>query len=96
MIQDVEGLKPNLLQTIAKRMSQIDQGGAGSLGGGKHLTGSILDQNNRNGLEQIPEAHDEDGVDLRKSALSNIGGADAKSQALSQLKPSGSQSNLSQ
>jgi hypothetical protein len=51
MIQDVEGLKPNLLQTIAKRMSQIDQGGAGSLGGGKHLTGSILDQNNRNGLE---------------------------------------------
>ena len=50
MVQEVEGLKPNMLQTMAKRMSQIDQGGAGALGGGKHLTGSIL-QNGRNSLE---------------------------------------------
>jgi hypothetical protein len=44
-------MKPNIMQTIAKRMNQIDSGGQGALGGGKHYTGSILDANYKNSLE---------------------------------------------
>ncbi len=47
-------------------MMQIDQGG-----GGKYVTGSILDVN-RSGaeLEQIPEANEEEGDAVRKSVMS--------------------------
>ena len=106
MVQDIDGMKPNIIQTIAKRMNQIDNGGQGALGGGKHYTGSILEANNRSGLEQIPEAHEEE-ADVRKSALSNLGGVSGagKSQKPpesvangaggSQLSPQKSQGNLS-
>lgn len=45
MVQETEGLRGNLLSSISKRMIQIDQGG-----GGKYITGSILDAN-RSGAE---------------------------------------------
>ena len=35
MVQEIEGLKPNLLQTITKRMQQIDEGR-----GTKYIVGS--------------------------------------------------------
>ena len=68
MIQEIDGLKPNIMQTITKRMAQLDKGEGG--GGGKYITGSIMDPN-RSGmeLEQIPEAHDEDGEANRKSVM---------------------------
>ena len=70
LVQEIEGLKPNIMQTITKRMAQIDSGG-GSLGG-KYITGSIIDAN-RSGmeLEQIPEANEnEDADQIRKSVMS--------------------------
>lgn len=69
MVQEIEGLKPNIMQTITKRMTQIDSGEG--VGGGKYITGSILDQN-RSGmeLEQIPEAQEEDAEQVRRSVMS--------------------------
>jgi centrosomal protein CEP104 len=50
MVQEIEGLKPNIMQTIAKRMAQMDKGEGGGGGGGKYITGSIMDPN-RSGME---------------------------------------------
>jgi len=64
MIQEIEGLKPNLLQTISKRMKEIDEGK-----GTKYVIGGSQEsyvhyQNNPSekpklnlagGLEQVPE-----------------------------------------
>ena len=47
MLQEVDGLKSNLLQTITKQLNQMDAGGGG---GKQYMTGAMQDMN-RSGME---------------------------------------------
>lgn len=44
LVHEIDGLKANLMQTISKRMNQMDMGGK------QYLTGSIVDPN-KSGIE---------------------------------------------
>ena len=71
MVQEVDGIKPNLLQTIIKRMKEIDEGrgtkyvvGHNDDGQGEYPNNSGDQQQPKinmggvGGLEQVPETHE--------------------------------------
>ena len=83
MVQEVDGLKPNLMQTISKRMNQLDNGA----GGKQYMTGSIIDANKSGTeLEQIPEANDEEAdMQVRRSQMSLAKVSDIRKSQDSQI-----------